>query len=426
MNWKERILLLLMASINFTHILDFMVMMPLGNFLMPYFHISPKEFSVVVASYSIAAAISGFSAAFFVDQFDRKKVLLFGYTGFIIGTLCCAIAPTYPLLLTSRIVAGIFGGLIGAQVLSIVADSFPYERRASAMGILFSAFSLASIVGVPFSLYLAGEFSWHAPFFLIAALGALVIPAVMKFLPSMKGHMERAKEIKENPVKMMKALFSNRQQVIALILSGSLMLGHFLIIPFLNPFMEKNVGFSDWQRNLVYMVGGVASFIASPLIGKLADKFGKHRVFYIFAFLSLIPIFLITNMPAIKYYYVLTVTGIWFALSSGRGIPAQAIISNVVKPEQRGSFMSFNSCVQQLFTGMASLIAGLLVITAPDGKILHYPLVGYLSIAVVFACIFIARMIHVKPEPAFQPIIDEHDKQDIVNVQVRSKESSYR
>ncbi|WP_207493372.1 MFS transporter [Aridibaculum aurantiacum] len=426
MNWKERVLLLLMAAINFTHILDFMVMMPLGNFLMPYFQISPKEFSVVVASYSIAAAVSGFSAAFYVDQFDRKKVLLFGYTGFVIGTVCCGIAPTYFLLLVSRIIAGLFGGLIGAQVLSIVSDSFSYERRATAMGILFSAFSLASIVGVPFSLFLAGRFSWHAPFLLIGGLGLFVIFAVGKFLPAMRGHLEAAREIKENPLNMIRNLLANRQQVTALLLSGSLMLGHFLIIPFLNPYMEMNVGFTEWQRNLVYMVGGVASFIASPFIGKLADKFGKHRIFYIFCVLSLVPIFLITNMPAIKYYYVLVVTGFWFAISTGRGIPAQAIISNVVKPEQRGSFMSFNSCIQQLFTGMASLIAGMIVLTAPDGKILHYPVVGYLSIVIVFTCIFIARMIHVHKEPAFQPIVTEDYTPGSVSEQARSTASAYK
>lgn len=169
------------------------------------------------------------------------------------------------------------------------------------------------------------------------------------------------------------------------------MLGHFLIIPFLNPYMEKNVGFTHLQRNLIYIVGGVASFIASPLVGRLADKYGKHKVFYVFALLSLIPIYLITNMPAIEYYYVLIVTGTWFALSSGRGIPAQAIISNVVEPEQRGSFMSFNGCIQQLFTGLASLIAGVIVSSGEDGKITNYPLVGFLSIAVVLGCVFIAK-----------------------------------
>ncbi|HEX8331535.1 MAG TPA: MFS transporter [Segetibacter sp.] len=408
MGWKERILLLLLASINFTHILDFMVMMPLGNFLMPYFKITPQLFSYVVASYSIAAAVSGFSAAFFVDRFDRKKVLLFGYIGFIIGTICCGIAPNYVLLLTFRIVAGLFGGLIGAQVMSIVADSFPYERRGWAMGILFSAFSLASIVGVPIALFLAESISWHAPFILIGVLGIIIIPAVMKYLPSMSGHINKT-EFRENPIQVLRTLFNNSQQLLALALSGCLMLGHFLIIPFLNPYMEMNVGFTAWQRNLVYMVGGVASFIASPVIGKLADKYGKHKIFYIFAFLSLIPIFLITNMPAIKYYYVLIVTGIWFALSSGRSIPAQAIITNVVRPEHRGSFMSFQGCIQQLFTGMASLIAGMIIIVGADGKIEHYAWVGYLSIVIVFGCVFIARMIHAttkQPVPLFQEAVD--------------------
>ena len=203
MGWKERILLLLLASINFTHILDFMVMMPLGNFLMPYFKITPQLFSFVVAAYSIAAAVSGFSAAFFVDRFDRKKVLLFGYIGYIIGTICCGLAPNYALLLTLRIVAGLFGGLIGAQVMSIVADSFPYEKRGQAMGILFSAFSLASIVGVPFALFLADSISWHAPFILIGVLGILIIPAVMKYLPSMTGHIYAANEQREKPFQVL-------------------------------------------------------------------------------------------------------------------------------------------------------------------------------------------------------------------------------
>jgi MFS transporter, DHA1 family, inner membrane transport protein len=397
MNWKERILLLLLASINFTHILDFMIMMPLGNFLMPFFHIKAQQFSVVVASYSISAAISGFSAAFFVDKFDRKKVLLFGYTGFIIGTICCGIAPTYGLLLVARIVAGLFGGLIGAQVFSIIADTFPYERRGQAMGIIFSAFALASIVGVPFSLYLAENISWHAPFIFIGCLGIAIIPAVMRFMKPMTGHLLSGK--RDNPIQVLKNVVGSRLQLLALGLSGSLMLGHFLIIPFLNPYMEFNVGFTAHQRNLVYMVGGIVSFFSAPVIGRLADKHGKHRVFTIFALLSLIPIFLITNMPPIKYYYVLTVTGVWFMLSTGRGIPAQAIISNVVAPEQRGSFMSFNSCVQQLFTGMASLIAGWVIVVGPDNKLLHYPWVGYLSMAVVLLCVFIASRIPGKTAP---------------------------
>jgi MFS transporter, DHA1 family, inner membrane transport protein len=409
MTWKERILLLLLASINFTHILDFMIMMPLGNFLMPYFHIDAQQFSMVVASYSISAAVSGFGAAFFVDKFDRKKVLLFGYTGFIIGTICCGIAPTYFLLLISRIVAGLFGGLIGAQVFSIIADSFPYERRGQAMGIIFSAFSLASIIGVPFSLYLAESISWHAPFIFIGILGIIIIPLVARFMRPMNEHLREGK--KDNPIQVLKNVVNSKLQLTALALSGCLMLGHFLIIPFLNPYMEFNVGFTAHQRNLIYMVGGIASFVGAPVIGKLADKYGKHRIFTIFALLSLIPIFLITNMPPIKYYYVLMVTGVWFMLSTGRGIPAQAIISNVVAPEQRGSFMSFNSCIQQLFTGAASLIAGMVIVVGADNKLLHYSWTGYISIGVVLLCVFIAAKIPGKSVP--QAIAKEESQRTV-------------
>jgi predicted MFS family arabinose efflux permease len=388
MNWKERILLILLASVNFTHILDFMVMMPLGNFLMPYFNITPGQFSVIVASYSISAAVSGFTAAFYVDGYDRKKVLLFGYIGFTIGTLCCGIASSYLLLLLARITAGLFGGLIGAQVLSIVADSFPYEKRGQAMGILFSAFSLASIVGVPSALYLAGWLGWHSPFLSIGGLGIIITVLLMRYLPSMSSHIH-GQRVK--PIVMLKNVMTSRMQLVALGLSAALMLGHFLIIPFLNPYMEFNVGFTDTQRNMIYMVGGIATFITSPLIGKMADKYGKHNTFMFFALVSLIPIFLITNMPAIKYYYVLIVTGVWFVLSTGRGIPAQAIISNVVPAEQRGSFMSFNGSIQQLFSGIASLIAGMIVISKPDHTIVHYSWVGYLSIVIVLFSVFIAK-----------------------------------
>ena len=142
MKSKESIILLLLAAINFTHILDFMIMMPLGNYLMPYFNISSQQFSMLVAAYTFSAGISGFLAAFFVDRFDRKRVLLVGYSGFLVGTLFCALSPTYSILLLSRIVAGMFGGLIGAQVVSIVADIVPYERRGAAMGIIMAAFSV--------------------------------------------------------------------------------------------------------------------------------------------------------------------------------------------------------------------------------------------------------------------------------------------
>lgn len=393
MNKQQRIIIIILASINFTHILDFMIMMPLGNYLMPAFHITPEQFSHVVASYSISAFVSGLIAMFFVDRFDRKQVVLFAYTGFLIGTLCCGISTTHYLLMSSRIVAGLFGGVLGAQVLSIVSDSFAYEIRGKAMGFLFSAFSFASVIGVPFSLFLAGKLGWHAPFFLVVGLGLVILFAIIKFLPNFTEHLVH-KDERDSPIEVYRKIIANKLNLTAFALSATLMLGHFVVIPFLNPFMQHNVGFNDWQRNLVYIVGGLVTIFSAPMAGKLADKYGKHRVFTAFALLSLIPIYIISHLTPMPYYYVLMLTGLWFILSSSRNIPAQAIVSNIVPPQQRGSFQSFNSCVTSAFVGLASLIAGK-VVTQDNttGLLHHYDITGYISMGVVIIAMLIATQL---------------------------------
>ena len=393
MNKKERIILIILATLNFTHILDFMIMMPLGNYLMPHFNISAQFFSWIVAAYPVTACVSGLIAAFYVDQYDRKKVLLFAYIGFLAGTFCCGLAPDEYFLMAARILTGFFGGLIGAQVLSIIADTFPYEKRGRAMGTVFMAFSIASVFGVPFSLYLANLISWHAPFIFIGILGIPIVFLIIYFLPPMRTHLQPREEntkFKPDVIKVLSDILSNKAQVMALLLSGLLMLGHFMVIPFINPYMEFNIGWSKRETPMIYMVGGVCALISSAIIGRMADKYGKLRVFMICLFLSLGPIFFITNMPAIPFYLMLAIFGFWFTFSTGRNIPAQAMITTVVNPSQRGQFMSFNSSTQQLFTGLSSIIAGLIVIKGPDGKIQHYNLVGYLSAAIVFSTLFFA------------------------------------
>lgn len=399
MNWKERIILLILAGLNFTHILDFMIMMPLGNYLMPYFNISAQQFSILVAAYTLSAGISGFAAAFFVDQYDRKKILLIGYVGFLLGTLACGFAPTYGLLLASRTFAGIFGGLIGAQVLSIVSDLFGYERRGMAMGTIMSSFAVASVIGVPFALYLANIFTWHAPFLLVGMLGAIVVPLIIYFVPPMTTHIRR-----ERPVSGMFQTLTNvlnrPQQRNALIFSALIMLGHFLIIPFVNPYMEFNVGYSKAQTPIIYLVGGLASFISANILGRLADRYGKMTIFTICIMLSLIVVFSITNMPSIPFALSLAIFAVWFILSTGRMVTANAMISNVVESEQRGSFMSFNSSVQQWGTSLASIIAGLVIIKGSDNKIHHYDWLGYLSILILVVALFLARRLFVQMELA--------------------------
>jgi DHA1 family inner membrane transport protein len=388
MNRNEKILLFLLASINFTHILDFMIIMPLGNYLIPYFHINSQQFSLIVSSYSYSAFASGIIAAFVIDNFDRKRSLLFGYTGFIIGTALCGLAPDYKFLIAARILAGLFGGLIGAQVMSIVADTFSYERRGRAMGSLMAAFSVASVLGVPASLYMANLFSWHAPFVLVAVMGFVLIPFIIKWIPPMRSHLEHSGNNK--PAEAFVAVFSRKNALVGLTLSAFMVFGHFLVVPFMNPYMEFNVGFSKDQIPLIYVVGGTATLFSAPFFGKLADRWGKLRVFTLCSILTLPLIYFLTNMPSVAFYFVLLITGVWFVTANGRMVASQAMVSNIIEPQYRGSFMSLNASFQQLFVGSASFAAGLIVVNDPHTKkIGHYDWVGYFSIAVLAFCIFL-------------------------------------
>ena len=392
MTKKEKILLFILACINFTHIVDFMIMMPLGPQLMQIFDISPGQFGFVVSTYGISAGISGFLAAFFVDNYDRKKVVLLAYIGFVIGTFACAFAPTYELLIVARIIAGTFGGLIGAQVMSIVADTFDYQRRATAMGFITTAFSIASVIGIPSGLFLASKFGWHTPFLVVGCLGIIVIFLIINFVPNIDKHLKNRQE-KQSPFAAVTDIVKNSNQLRALWLSTTIMLGHFSIIPYISPSLVANVGFSQNNIFLIYLVGGLLTIFSAPMVGKLADKKGKYPVFVTFALLSMIPIYLITNMFSGSVWAVLPVAGIFFIFSNGRMIPTQAMISNVVTPQQRGSFMAINSSVQLFAQAIAANIGGFIIHKTATGYIENYQYVGYFAITMIFLSIFIARTV---------------------------------
>lgn len=391
----QKIILFLLSTLNFTHILDFMVMMPLGVFLMPYFKISTLQFSFLVSAYTISAGVSGFLAAFFVDNYDRKKILIFAYLFFLIGTIACGLAPTFVALLGARIFAGIFGGLISAQVISIVADSFSYETRARAMGSVMSGFAVASTLGMPFALYLANTMSWHAPFLFVGILGFVLVPFLFKYLPIMNAHIHKEKQTVTQKVAILTSIIGNKLQLRALLFSFLMMGGHFLVVPFINPYMINNVGYDKNFTPLIYLVGGSASFISANILGKLADKHGKLKV-YTWCVLTALPlIIIITNLPyKTEAAVTLTFFAIWFAVSTGRGVSGSAMVSNVVAAQSRGSFQSFNSSMQQLGTGLASFVAGLLITKNPQSQaIIGYDIVGYLSVFVLLLSLFLARSI---------------------------------
>ena len=405
MKRNERLILIILAGLNFTHILDFMIMMPLGNYLMPSFNISPEQFSFLVSAYSISAFVAGIAAALIIDKYDRKKVLILSYIGFVLGTLACGLADTYWLLMLARVMAGLFGGIIGAQVLAIVADLFTYERRGQAMGAVMSAFAVASILGVPFSLYLTNLFNnnWHIPFLLIAAVGIVLAPAVFRFIPSMSSHIQDA-ENRRSSFQILKEIVNVPAARNALLFSCLLMMGHFLIIPFINPFLEFNKGFSKDQTPMIYLVGGLASLVAALYLGRISDRRGKLPVFSISVFLSLFMVLLITRMPVVPFSMVLLFFAVWFVFATGRAVTAQAMISEVVPPEKRGSFMSFNGSVQQLGTGIASVAAGLIVFKDKAGHIQHFDWLGYASVVVLLASLIMGRYLFSRLDKQVAPV----------------------
>ncbi len=390
MSSKEKTLLFVLASVNFTHIMDFMIMMPMGPQLMELFHITPAQFGFAVSAYGFMAGITGFASAFFVDRFDRKKVLLFAYVGFVAGTFACALAPSYWLLVAARVLAGFFGGMIAAQVLSIVSDVVPYERRATAMSYITMAFALASVAGVPGGLYLASHFSWHAPFWVIGGTGVVVAGMIALLVPPVTKHLENQNPDR-NPLRLLANIWRNPDQMRALTLSIVLMMGHFSIIPYITPSLVSNAGFSQDHIFLIYLVGGALTIVSAPLVGKLADRKGKYPVFVIFAILSTIPVWLITNMYQVPLWVILVVAGLFFIFVNGRMIPMQAIVSSVVTPQQRGGFMAINSSMQQIASALAANIGGMIVFQVPGGRLENYPMVGYFAIVLILSCVWLAR-----------------------------------
>jgi len=394
MNKKERAIIFLLAAINFTQVLDFVNMVPLSIYLIPGLHISAFQFSTLVASYSISAFFSGIIAALLIDRHDRKISLLIAFTGFLIGSFACGIAPNYVTLLIARIISGTFGGLLGAQLYSIVADIFSYERRGRAMGIVMSAFAIASVIGIPLSLLLTNVFNsnWHLPFLANGFVGLLLLPLMIKYLPPMKGHITTYSSSTlfgslTNPMKI-------RIQRSALIFSCLFMFGHFLVIPFIPSYLEFNKGFTKLQIPLILLCGGLTSFAAAIYLGRFSDKKGKLPIFLWSVFISLFLVLILTDMPSMNLPTVLLFFGLLFMVVTSRIVMAQSMISNVVSPNQRGSFMSVNGSMQQLGQGMASLVAGVIVKTnKATHQLANYNWVGYLSIAVLIIAVIIGNTI---------------------------------
>ncbi len=374
----ERFFLLTLAGIQFSHVLDFMIMMPLGPTLMQAFGIGTQEFGLLVASYSFSAAASGILAATFVDLFERKRLLLISFTLFALATLACGLAPGYSTLLLARGLAGVFGGIMGALIHTMIGDAIPFSRRAKASGMVSMAFSVSTIAGIPLSLWLANEFSWRAPFILIAGLSVFFLAIGLRFLPELRHHLSEEKR-----AHLLSATFSvlgDSNHLRALLFSALIIFSGFTVIPYITVYAVNNVGIALQDIPIVFFIGGLSTFISARLVGHWADKYGKVEVYRRVALLATVPLLLLTHVGTLPLWLWVICSASFFVLISGRMIPAMAIIASAAQPKLRGTFMSLNGTVQSLAMGAASSLTGFLITLDDSGRVVGYPLAGYIAV----------------------------------------------
>jgi len=383
--FNERALLLTLAGIQFTHIVDFMVMMPLGPYFTRLFGISDAQFGLLVSAYTLSAGLSGLCASLFIDRFERKRLLLWMYAGFALATLACGLAPGYTLLLAARIAAGLFGGVMGNLVQTIVADAIPFERRGAAMGVVMSAFALSTVAGVPGSLWLAEAWGWHAPFIGIALASGVIRVVGWHVLPLVDAHLQAARD--RAPLQALQSVLREPNHWRAWTLTALIMGSGFTTIPFLTLYLTSNLGLREAQMPLVYLAGGVATLFTPRLIGAAADRWGKAVVFRAVATAAMLPILAVTHLGPVPLPVVLVVTTLFFVLVSGRFVPAMALITASVVPALRGTFMSLNGAVQSIAMGLASLLGGLLVGRDAQGLMTGYAACGWVSVGLTLAAL---------------------------------------
>jgi predicted MFS family arabinose efflux permease len=371
---RERWLLLTLASIQFTSVLDFMIMMPLGPQLTELFGISASEFGFLVSAYTFSAGLSGLLAATYIDRFGRKRMMLTLYPLFGAAALACSFAPTFAWLLVARVASGFFGGVLMALSQTIVAEVIPFERRGRAMGVVMTSFSVATVAGVPLALFLASHFNWHAPFMAIALMVSVCALGAAKTLPSLKGHLAAhpSGDSAPNMLANLRLVLVDPNHLRAYAMSASMVFAGFAVIPYIALYLQGNAGFKPEQIPYVYLTGGICTLISARLIGHWSDRAGKAYAFRRLALLMPLPLLAMTLSADLPMVGVLLVSSILFVVMSGRMIPGMALIGASADPRRRGSFMTLNSAVQSLAMGLAALVGGQILGRDGNGHLTHY------------------------------------------------------
>lgn len=375
----QKIVVALLAFLQFAVIVDFMLMSPLGVMIMPALHIDSAQFGSVVSAYAFAAGISGLLTAGFADRFDRKRLLLFFYMGFLLGTLWCGLARSFESLLAARVFTGLFGGVIGSIVLAIATDLFPPQMRGRVMGVVQTAFAASQVLGIPLAMYLSSKSGWHLPFLVLVGVGLVGGLAIAFKMKPVNEHLKVPQE--KSPFLHLVHTVAEPRYLLAFLTVTFLATGGFMLMPFSSAFTVNNLGIDIEHLPMVYLITGIATIFVGPLVGKLADSIGKMRVFLGGTALTVCMVLIYTHLGPTSLTLVIVVNVVLFVGIFSRMIPFQALMSQVPSQTQRGSFNAINASIQQLSGGLASLVAGHIVTVGADGKIHHYDIAGYVVIS---------------------------------------------
>ena len=375
----QKFIIAVLSFLQFTIILDFMVLAPLGPLLMSELKINTAQFGWVVSAYAFSAGISGLLSSGFADRFDRKSLMLFFYSGFILGTVLCALATTYHFLLIARIVTGIFGGVVGSITFAIVTDLFEMQTRGRVMGFLQSAFAGSQVLGLPIGLYLAPRLGWHSPFWIIVGVSAVVWILIILMMKPINAHLQLQSD--RNAFQHLIHIIGQSRYLKVFGTTAFLATGGFMLMPFGTVFLTANMGIDPNDIFKIYIVTGASAMIISPLVGKLSDKIGKYKVFVGGSVLSILMVVFYTNLARTPLNTAIIINVILFTGISSRIVSSSALISAIPDARDRGGFMGINSSLQQISGGIAAFIAGQIVWTNAGGLLENYDVLGYVVAA---------------------------------------------
>ncbi|NLR58703.1 MFS transporter [Chitinophaga polysaccharea] len=390
----QKLVITLLALTQFTVVLDFMVMSPLGDMLMKSMSIKPNQFGLIVSAYAFSAGVSGLLTAGFADRFDRKRLLVFFYGGFILGTFCCGLANSYVTMVAARIVTGLFGGVIGAISLAIVTDLFDISQRGRVMGFTQMAFGASQVLGIPIGLYLANAWGWEAPFLLIAGLALVIVLLIWFILEPVNAHLAVQRD--KNAFLHLWHTVQKRDYRIGFAATALMSVGGFMMMPFGSAFAINNLHITAEQLPFLFMVTGVSSLCIMPLLGKLSDKIDKFRLFATAALLMMGVVIVYTHLSPHPLWMIMGLNILMMGGIMGRMIPFTTLITGIPDLSDRGAFMSVNSSLQQIAGGIAALIAGMIVSQQSKYSPLeHYDTLGWVIVGLTIPCIFLVYRVSV-------------------------------